>query len=108
MPRRWIFFLTCVALFLLITRFLCESFGQPTLSRIFTLLFIEIAMLMVSTFLYNRIISIVPKRKFNDLYMKSIRTVLCIFTITWVVLAHSCWIWFYVPLPGDFFFATLW
>jgi predicted MPP superfamily phosphohydrolase len=106
MPKRLIVVLILIDICFLVARFSFESAGAPHLARAFLLLFIELAMAMVSTFLYKRIVSIPPKNKAKS-WPKSARIGLKIFALTWIFLAHTCWIFFYIPLPEDFFFATI-
>jgi predicted MPP superfamily phosphohydrolase len=106
-PRRLIIILILVDICFLIARFSFEHAGAPHLARTFLILFIELAMTMVSTFLYKRIVSIPSRNNKKTKWPKSAKTALRIFAFTWILLAHACWIFFYIPLPEDLLFAVL-
>uniref|UniRef100_A0AC34G2G3 Calcineurin-like phosphoesterase domain-containing protein n=1 Tax=Panagrolaimus sp. ES5 TaxID=591445 RepID=A0AC34G2G3_9BILA len=109
MPKRLILILIFVDICFLVARFSFEHYGSPHLARAFLILFIELAMTIGSCFIYKRIVSIPSKNNKNhqSTWPKSARTALKIFAFTWILLAHACWIFFYLPLPEDLFFAVL-
>uniref|UniRef100_A0A914Y410 Calcineurin-like phosphoesterase domain-containing protein n=1 Tax=Panagrolaimus superbus TaxID=310955 RepID=A0A914Y410_9BILA len=109
MPRRLILILILVDICFLVARFSFEHNGFPHLARIFLILFIELIMTIGSVFLFKRIVSIPSKNNKNhqSTWPKSARTALKIFAFTWILLAHACWIFFYLPLPEDLFFAVI-
>uniref|UniRef100_A0A7E4ZQL3 Metallophos domain-containing protein n=1 Tax=Panagrellus redivivus TaxID=6233 RepID=A0A7E4ZQL3_PANRE len=107
MPRHLIALFVIFEFVLMAIRFLVQALGYPLLSRVLTIVFVEVSMLAGSTFLFKRMISIPGRTKKSEPRTRKVRQALGLFALVWIVLAHSCWVLFYVPLPGDLFIAVL-